>query len=122
MDKTSSEEFPQEVRIVRSIDYREIYKAGRKIHSKKFVLFGRMNAIGHSRLGITVSKKVGGAVVRNRVKRLFREVFRRSLREIPNHFDIVVNAKTDCAGASYMELRDEFVNAAKKLRIEKNRK
>ena len=116
MDNTTSEEFPQAVRIVRSVDYREIYKDGKKIHSKKFVLFGRMNNIGHSRIGITVSRKVGGAVVRNRIKRLFREVFRRSLREIPTQFDIVVNAKTDCVRANYMELRDEFIDAAKKLR------
>ncbi len=116
MDNATSEEFPHEVRIVRSSDYKAMYKAGRKIPSKRFVLFGRINAIGHSRLGMTVSRKIGGAVVRNRVKRLFREIFRRSLGKIPNQFDILVNAKSGCVGAKYAELRDEFVDTVQKLR------
>ena len=115
MAKTISEAFPRSVRIVRSADYRALYKTGRKVHSERFILFGRENGIGHPRLGITVSRKIGGAVVRNRIKRLFREIFRRSLRDIPGQIDIVVNAKSRCAGASYHELRREFLNAAQKL-------
>ena len=115
MDNTNSEEFPHSVRIVKSSDYRMLYREGRKIHSERFVLFGRLNGIEHHRLGITVSRKVGGAVVRNRVKRLFREIFRRSSVEIPSHYDIVVNAKSGCVGASYLELRAEFLASARKL-------
>jgi ribonuclease P protein component len=113
--KENSEEFQHEVRIVRSSDYKRLYKEGRKVYSEKFVLFGRENGISHHRLGITVSRKVGGAVVRNRVKRLFREIFRKSCREIPNRLDIVVNAKTGCADALYPELREEFLTAVRKI-------
>ena len=66
-------------------------------------------------MGLTVSKKIGCAVVRNRVKRLFREIFRKSSGEIPNQYDIIVNAKSGCARASYAELRDEFIASAQKL-------
>ena len=115
MAKANSEEFPRSVRIVKSSDYRTLYKTGRKVHSAHFVLFGRTNGVGHPRLGITVSRKIGSAVVRNRVKRMFREIFRRSLREIPGQLDIVVNARFGCAGVSYEELRAEFLNAAQRL-------
>ena len=115
MDNTNSEAFPHKVRIVKSSDYRVLYRDGRKIQSERFVLFGRENNIGHHRLGITVSKRVGGAVVRNRVKRLFREIFRRSSVEIPSQYDIVVNAKSGCVGAGYLELRAEFLAAARRL-------
>lgn len=109
------EGFPRCNRIVRASDYRAIYSQGRKIHTEKFVLFGRVNAFQRHRLGITVSRKVGGAVVRNRVKRLFREIFRKSSPEIPNHLDLILNAKRGCSDASYSELRAEFISAAKRV-------
>jgi ribonuclease P protein component len=116
VDKAISEEFPFKARIVRSADYRAIYKAGRKIHSRRFVLFIRTNDVGRARLGLTVSRKVGGAVARNRIKRLFREIFRRSFGKIPNQLDIVINAKSGCTGTSYTALRDEFLDVMQKLR------
>jgi ribonuclease P protein component len=79
------------------------------------VLFGRENTLGYHRLGLTVSSKVGGAVVRNRIKRLFREIFRKFSVEIPRYFDFVVNAKRGCATAGYEELRKEFLCAARKM-------
>jgi ribonuclease P protein component len=115
VDKENTEEFQHEVRIVRSSEYKRLYKEGRKIYSEKFVIFGRENIAGHHRLGLTVSRKVGCAVVRNRIKRLFREIFRRSYREIPGQLDIVVNAKAGCSSARYLELRDEFLSAVLKI-------
>ncbi|MDR0841919.1 MAG: ribonuclease P protein component [Acidobacteriota bacterium] len=116
MASAVAEKFPHEIRIVRSADYRAIYKTGGKIYSSRFVLFSRGNVLGHSRLGITVSRKVGGAVVRNRVKRLFREIFRRSLNQIPSPFDMVVNAKAGCAKSDYAGLCAEFLTVVKRLK------
>ena len=115
MVNTTAEKFPRSVRIVRSSDYKTLYKTGHKIHSSNFVLFGRCNALGCSRLGITASRKVGGAVVRNSVKRLLREIFRRSLNQIPGGFDVVANAKSGCCSVQYDDLRVEFLAAVKKL-------
>ena len=115
MVKAHREGFPRQHRIVRGSEYRAIYRIGVKLNSDRLVLFGRENNLKHSRLGITVSRKVGGAVIRNRVKRLFREIFRKSVADIPNHFDLVVNAKRACAGACYSDLGAEFIFAAQKL-------
>ena len=111
----TAEKFSRSVRIVRSSDYQAIYKTGRKIHSSHFVLFSRVNTLGHSRMGITASRKVGGAVKRNRVKRLFREIFRKNLNQIPCRFDMVVNVKSGCGDIGYEDLRAEFLAAVKKL-------
>jgi ribonuclease P protein component len=92
-----------------------LYDKGRRLDAGKFVLFVRPNELGFHRLGLTVSRKVGGAIVRNRVKRLFREIFRRSSPELPCHFDIVVNAKRDCATATYAVLRENFLSAVRKI-------
>ena len=113
MARKTREGFPWHYRIVRSSDYRSIYNTGRKLNSANFVLFGRENGLGHHRLGITVSRKIGGAVVRNRMKRLFREIFRKTSSEIPHHFDFVVNVKRGCAAISYSKLHGEFLSAAR---------
>ena len=115
MVSTPSERFPRHYRIVRGSEYRAIYDAGLKVHSERFVLFGRENNLSHNRLGITVSRKIGGAVVRNRIKRLLREAFRKSSAEIPYHYDLVVNVKRGCATASWSALREEFVSAVRKM-------
>ena len=115
MASASREHFPREHRIAASREFRAIYNAGLKINSASFVLFGRVNNLEHHRLGLTVTRKIGGAVVRNRVKRLFREVFRKSTEEIPRHFDLIINAKRDCANITFEKLRDEFISAMHKL-------
>ena len=116
MAEKACERFPRNERIVRGVEYRSIYSSGTKLHSERFVLFSRVNGLTHHRLGITVSRKVGGAVVRNRIKRLFREVFRKSKTEIPHHLDLVLNAKRECAEAEYKDLREEFLCAVRKIR------
>jgi ribonuclease P protein component len=113
--KARREGFPRQHRIVRSSDYRLIYGNGLKLNSERFVLFGRENKLGHHRLGITVSRKVGGAVVRNRVKRMFREIFRKSAADFPSQYDLVVNAKRACADASYADLREEFTAGVRRI-------
>lgn len=112
MVRKGKEGFSWHQRVVRAADYRSIYNDGQKLHSQSFVLFRRENNLGHHRLGITVSRKIGNAVVRNRIKRLFREIFRKSSANIPHHFDFVLNAKRSCVAVSYIALREEFLAAA----------
>jgi ribonuclease P protein component len=107
--------FPHSYRVVRGSDYRTAYKKGFKLDSERFVLFSRKNGLDHPRLGLTVSRKVGGAVVRNRVKRLFREIFRRSRAGISAPVDLVINAKRPCATAGYHELNEEFLILVRRL-------
>jgi ribonuclease P protein component len=80
-------------RIRKRSEYQRVYDRGRKISSRNFTLFLLENDRQHPRLGITTTRRVGGAVQRNRAKRLLREWFRRVRRELPA-VDMVVNAKT----------------------------
>jgi ribonuclease P protein component len=65
-------------------------------------------ASGPTRLGLAVGRKVGGAVVRNRVKRLIREFFRLHYADLAPHADIVVVAKPGAAALSYAQLCGEL--------------
>ena len=68
--------FPKKERLRKRADFTEIFNQGQKTYSSHLILFCRANGGQSARIGITASRKVGMAVVRNRVKRLIREYFR----------------------------------------------
>jgi ribonuclease P protein component len=78
-------------------------------------LFGVPNELVGTRIGITVTKKVGGAVLRNRIKRRFREIFRHHRQELLPPMDVVVNAHYGIEAVAYAELEREFVEQAHAL-------
>src|SRR4029450_2669524 len=72
-----SEVFPREVRLLRRRDFLEVQERGKKVTAGPLVGLGAASAGGKSRLGLTVSSKVGTAVIRNAVRRRLRELFRK---------------------------------------------
>jgi ribonuclease P protein component len=82
-------------RLSRSRDFDAVYRHGRSVSTRFLVLywFGREDADGEPRLGLAVPKSLGGAVVRNRVKRQLREAWRASIGEVPAGRDYVLIAR-----------------------------
>ena len=104
MERARSEALPKEKRLAKRREFVHVYDTGRKIFSRFSVLFYVTNALPHSRIGITATKKVGKAVVRNRMKRWTREVYRHhreSLGIDDRRVDIVVNVKPSAAQTSF---------------------
>lgn len=71
-------------------DFRRAYKRRAAASDGRLLIFGHRNGLDHPRLGLSVSRKVGGAVMRNRWKRLLREAFRLNRRQLPEGVDLVV--------------------------------
>lgn len=69
------------------------------------------NTIGKPRLGLSVSKKVGTAVERNRVRRRLREIFCSSAEGLPGELDFVISARPAAAKATFEELNEEFLRS-----------
>ncbi len=82
--------FPKQSRLVTKADFERVYKARCKAGDGVLLVFAWPNELGRTRLGLSVSKKVGNAVVRNRHKRLLREAFRLSQHQLPAGLDIIV--------------------------------
>lgn len=82
--------FPPQCRIRRGADFQRAYRRRCVVSDDSIVVYGCENGLDFSRLGLSVSRKVGGAVVRNRWKRLLREAFRLRRHELPTGIDLVV--------------------------------
>ncbi len=101
----SSQKFTKSARILSSADYRRITGPGRKSVSSHFLLFVLLGVdVKEPRLGMTVSKKVGNAVVRNRIKRTIREFFRKNRSRLDPSFECVVIARPRAGKTSNAEL------------------
>lgn len=101
--------FSKAERLRKRREFLGVYERGDKIQSTYFVLYMLENGRPHHRLGITVSRKIGRAVVRNRIKRRLREVFRTNKQAIFPHCDLVVNATRAAARAHNQQIQEDIL-------------
>ena len=91
--------------------FRRLY-ASKGTANSYFVLYARPNRSGHNYIGITVSKKLGHAVVRNRTRRRIREIYRLNEERFAQGWDIVVVARSRCIKASFSALKEAYLSLA----------
>jgi ribonuclease P protein component len=104
--------FSPDLRLKKPADFRAVFDRGVKRHTRGFILFRAANGAERPRLGVSVSRKIGGAVVRNRVKRLIRESFRLNWRSWElGGSDLVVIAKRGADALTFEEIARQFTGA-----------
>ncbi len=96
-------------RLHRRRDFLTVYAEGKRYSLPLFTIFARMSGHPFCRLGITISRKVGKAVWRNRAKRWIREVFRKNKGRFPCPLDVVVNVKETIREADYWAVQEQFL-------------
>jgi ribonuclease P protein component len=129
--------FPRALRLRKRAEFLFVQQRGHKHHVRNFLVFvtpqsplqRRFHASGPreitdresddalppTRLGVTVTRKVGGAVVRNRIKRLVRESFRRERNRFQPGLSMVWIAKRDAAAVSYSDVLEQMQTLARRL-------
>lgn len=110
----SDEGFPKAHRLRVRREFLAVQRGGRRVATPHFVVYGRPNGGRPARLGITVSRKVGKANQRNRIKRWLREAFRRS--ELPHGIDLVCVARSENPVGCLVDVQRELLEAAERLR------
>jgi ribonuclease P protein component len=113
-----SQALPRPKRLARRRDFLRVYETGRKLFSRYTVLFFASNDLSHSRLGVTATKKLGKANVRNRLKRWTREVYRRQRGPLAldeRRLDIVVNVKPNAGEISFREFSEDLGRALQRV-------
>lgn len=108
--------YDKELRVRRRREYLAVQQAGTRFHTGHLIVLIRSNDRPHARLGVTVSRKVGGSVVRNRIKRYLREIFRHNREWFPAAHDVVLIAKKHASKAGYSQLLDELGVARRRWR------
>ena len=93
--------FPKTERLLNRQDFVNLNRSGKRYHTNHFTVIYRKNGLGNTRFGVTVTKRTGNAVKRNRLKRLIREFYRLNKSYFPEGYDIVVAAKKN---AGYLDL------------------
>ncbi|WP_436855493.1 ribonuclease P protein component [Staphylococcus caeli] len=100
-------------RIKKNSDFQFIYKKGKSVANRQFVVYTRINSeLEHFRLGISVSKKLGNAVVRNRIKRAIRENFKVHKADILP-MDIIVIARQPAKDMTTLEIQASLEHVLK---------
>ncbi len=103
-------------------DFKKLYYRGKSVMSGCLVVYWRQNPYPFCRLGLTVSGKVGKAVVRNRVRRLIKESYRLMEDRVRKSMDIVVVARSKAAYCDFHEINKALEDAFLKSGIIKNDK
>ncbi len=93
------------------------YRKGRRCVNRYLVLYVCGNGLGRNRIGVSVSKKVGNSVVRHRIRRLVKEVYRLSEQGFNSGLDLAVVARIDAKDADYRTIRSAFLHLASRAGI-----
>jgi ribonuclease P protein component len=102
--------FSKYERLLKRSEFVNLNRSGRRVHVPHFVVLLKKNQLGVTRLGVTVTKRTGCAVERNRIKRLVREHFRLNKTRFPHGYDVVIAAKKDADKLDFRDVQRELDN------------
>jgi ribonuclease P protein component len=111
----AGQKFSREAKLVRKSEFDLVYRAGKRRSSSHFTVFVRASGQPISRFGFSIKKALGGAVVRNRMRRRLREIVRCHRQEISSGWDIVIHPKQSVATAPMPALTADFLRVLKGL-------
>ena len=103
--------FPRAARLLKHADFDRVYKQGRRHFSSHMTVFYLRQAEGEARIGFTVGRVLGGAVVRNRIKRRLREAVRQWRAILKGPVDVVINPKKSALKIAFPMLLEEINRA-----------
>lgn len=105
----------------KNAEFRVVYRRGRSFSNNLLVLYTYKNYKNDfNRFGVSVSKKVGKSVIRNRVRRLIKESYRLNVESFKKGYDFVVVARTSSKQKSYNEIENSLINLFKKAGLYNN--
>ena len=112
----SDERFPKRVRLRRRNEFLGVQRSSYRLVTQHFIVYARPTGDRETRIGVTVSRKVGRAHYRNRIKRLVREVFRLNRSALPQGMDAVMVARPGRGLPVFTEVQAQLVPSLSELK------
>ena len=110
-----SETLASQERIRKKKEFILLYKKGNRYRGRYFTLIYLTNDLSYSRMAVVASKKVGRAVVRNKVKRRLRTLYRRNKQMLQKNLDLVIIAKKEAHAVPWQTLKNDYITALQYL-------
>jgi ribonuclease P protein component len=101
-------------RLKKNWDFKRVYRYGRTVVSRNIVLYYCPNGMEYNRIGFSISKKVGKSVVRNKIKRIYREAFFMLEGRLCKGYDFILIARKPAVDVSFQEAFKELYNLCRK--------
>lgn len=102
-------------------DFSKTYRRGKSSANRTLVLVYRRNGLSVSRLGISVNKKFGNAVKRNKIKRQLKEIYRSNIDDVKPGYDLIFIVRVNAQDKSFWELKKSLESLLKRVKLLKNK-
>jgi ribonuclease P protein component len=108
----------RQYRLAKREDFSRVYRLGRSAANRQFVVYAMENKRNEKiRVGVSASKKLGGAVVRNRLRRMIKEIARHHIDEIIRGYDLIVIVRGPAVQMTYQEMEKSLLHAMKRSNL-----
>ncbi len=102
------------LRLKKNWEFKKVYRYGRTVVSRNIVLYYCPNGQGYNRIGFSISKKVGRSVVRNRIKRIYKEAFKLIEKQIRKGYDFILIARKPAVDVTFQEACKELLSLCRR--------
>jgi ribonuclease P protein component len=104
-------------RLKSNMEFQKIYNKGKNYWNRNLILFVKKNDLGYTRVGYTITKKIGNSVVRNRIRRQMKEVYRLNFYRIEKGYDLIFIPKKNIIDISFKELESAILHIMKLSKV-----
>ncbi|NLN14591.1 MAG: ribonuclease P protein component [Tissierellia bacterium] len=107
-------------RLRKNMEFKRVYDQGRNYWNRNLILYVRKNDLNETRVGFTITKKIGNSVVRNKIRRRMREIYRLNFHNLKAGYDLVFITKKNVVDLSFKELESSMLHIMKIAKLLKN--
>lgn len=112
-------------RLRSNMEFKKVYSGGKNYWNRNLVLYVKKNDIGNTRVGYSITKKIGNAVTRNKIRRRMKEIYRLNFNGVKDNYDLILIPKKNIVDISYKELENAMLHILKlsgvlKVKSDKN--